>query len=1049
MSGFPTDRASLLRLAECLGELVHGRADVAARWFDFTDAEGKRLKGWAPWKGRRVAKDYQAEAGELVGDFRDYKNGGFTRYLLKPLNVDNLLTHLRGKERLGVYVLDADNQCRFLAADFDDHDGDLDPAAIWREVKQFWDACDAHDWKAHIERSKSGNGFHVWVFFDAPIPAIKARAIGRWLFEESQLLEDGADFDDGTFDRFFPAQSELPPAGRGYGNLIGLPLSGPGDYNNGRCAWVHPESGKTIADPLTYTLAIRERGRNAASQVDEFIAEWDIELKEATTYQGEARDPNAALGSSDELREVVERCKFMAWASDPINQPELAEPLWYTLISNGCRFDNDDWVHDASRHHPGYSSHETELKILHARGSAGPTRCEKIREAGFKGCPKEGCKLPGGKVVSSPAGLSVWANQGNKSPADGKDDAPTEEGGKRKRRNPWRKDIPVYDSTGMPWPDPPYQWEIDAHGVHQLKGDNTDTVVLRPLWVDALTRNNLNTWGVSLKFFDLDWKLRSVALPRDRLHEQGGVLGRELAAFGLPIVPGKEKWVSRFIVLQEGITLARILSTGRLGWFDAPASPAVFVMPDQVIGQFRNSQGEAEPIVFQPDQATLTAETLHPAGTLDQWRANIAEKVRGNPVLMFAAMTALAGPLLKPCQEQSGGFHLYGTTTGGKTTAAQVAASVWGCGADPQEGPDVTSIRKWYTTGNALEAIAEVHNDQLLTLDEISEADEQMLGRIIYQLAGGLSKGRAQAGGGLRAMKSWRLLFFSTGEKSVKQMLSLAGQQIKGGQMVRLPDIPADDSETGARSIIVETHGATPKQFAQDLKAACASYYGLAGPTFVAVLAQSAEAVGLSSLTGEMKARLLDLEEKLSEGVSDDAPPEVQRVFRRFALVALAGTLASGAGILPYKTKEVFDAVLDVRDRWLSELGTERSEQDRALSHLRDKIIAHQARITTHDQACKTGERVGFMIGQHYAFTPSAFTSLCGEHNATAILHQLKARGWLWHDKDRLTKKAPAIDVLNGTRPNLYFVSKDLLGDTESLRDQKPLNLDGEEHIPF
>lgn len=90
------------------------------------------------------------------------------------------------------------------------------------------------------------------------------------------------------------------------------------------------------------------------------------------------------------------------------------------------------------------------------------------------------------------------------------------------------------------------------------------------------------------------------------------------------------------------------------------------------------------------------------------------------------------GPLLKPCQEQSGGFHLYGVTTGGKTTAAQVAASVWGCGADPQEGPEVTSIRKWYATGNALEGVAEVHNDTLLTLDEIGEVDPAELGRIIY-----------------------------------------------------------------------------------------------------------------------------------------------------------------------------------------------------------------------------------------------------------------------------------------------------------------------------
>jgi len=398
------------------------------------------------------------------------------------------------------------------------------------------------------------------------------------------------------------------------------------------------------------------------------------------------------------------------------------------------------------------------------------------------------------------------------------------------------------------------------------------------------------------------------------------VLGRELAAYGLPIVPGKEKWVSRYLVMQEQNTQRRIRAAGRLGWFDAPDAPAVFVFPDQVLGK------SPEEIVYQPDVAMAAVETLHGQGTLRDWQKHVADPCLGNPMLMFSVMLGLAGPLLKLCRVENGGFHLYGVTTTGKTTAAQVAASVWGCGADPQQGPEVTSLFKWYTTGNALESVAEVRNDMLLTLDEISEVDPHELGRIIYQLAGGLSKGRANAGGGLRGMRAWRLLFFSTGEKSVRQMLSQVGQTQKGGQRVRLPDIPADNKDDGRRAVVQDAHGLAAKDFAQALKAACAKHYGLAGPVFATYLIAEAERLGRSALREELREELHAIEVQLTVDVVDQLPPEGQRVLRRFAVVALAGGRAGLAGVIGWDLAQIMTAVRAVRDRWLSDQGQEHSE---------------------------------------------------------------------------------------------------------------------------
>lgn len=1056
---WPATQEEYLRLAQVLAELVGGRTDVAARFYDFEEG-GRRVKGWGPWKGRRVSKDYKPMPGETTWAGKDFKSGGAEYRILNPLSPANLVEHLRGKERLGVYVLDAQARCQFLAADFDDHAGALPPEAVLAETRRYADTCTAHGWTVHIERSKSGNGYHVWLFLEAPVEAAKARAIGRWLFEESQLLREGEDFE--TFDRFFPAQSVLPTAGKGFGNLIGLPLCGPKDYAAGKTAWVDA-AGEVIPDALGATLAIIEHGRNPAARIDEFMAEWNLAAEAAEVYAGGTRDPNAKLGSAEECEAMRSRCAFLRWSADPGNQPRVQEPLWYAMVSNLCRFDVDEAIHAASRGHPGYSALETDIKIEHSRNSSGPHKCVTIQSNGFTGCPKGGCKLPSGAPAKAPAGLAVW---GQPRPTPTKRDrtvrienpsapstpsAPQEpdlrsySGEEDDDASPWKKEIPIYPETGMPWPTPVGGMQVTSGGVQ----DHTNQfIVLRPLWVDALTRNYIGQWGISIRFFDFDWKLKTHAVPRERLHEQGGVLGRELAAYGLPIVPGKEKWVSRYLVLQEGQTARRIRAAGRLGWFDAPDSPAVFVLPNQVLGK------SPEEIVYQQDVPMAAAETLHGQGSLRDWQRHVADPCVGNPMLMFSVMLGLAGPLLKLCQEQSGGFHLYGVTTAGKTTAAQLAASVWGCGADPQEGPEVTSLRKWYTTGNALESLAEVHNDMLLTLDEISEVDPHELGRIIYQLAGGLSKGRANAGGGLRVMRAWRLLFFSTGEKSVRQMLSQVGQTQKGGQRVRLPDIPADNDEDGKRAIVQDAHGQDAKDFVQDLKAACAKHFGLAGPVFATYLIAEAEREGMAALAGTLREELRAIEARLTADVEDKLPPEGRRVMRRFALVALAGARAQLAGVIGWDLAQIMVAVRQVRDRWLSDQGQEHSESDRGLAHLRNQLMRHTDRFrwiegTATVMGRAVRDLLGYRVKEHYLLTEEGLRELCGEHDTRAVLRALKVADYLWHDAGRLTRKSPRIEEFGSTRPNLYWIEVRFLGEAGDDEGEWPVSAETEARPPL
>ncbi|MGB8409052.1 MAG: hypothetical protein WCE58_03985, partial [Gallionella sp.] len=95
------------------------------------------------------------------------------------------------------------------------------------------------------------------------------------------------------------------------------------------------------------------------------------------------------LGPEAGLHEVCSRCGFMGHVSLPENQNTVSEPLWKAMISNAACFENaDEWIHQASCHHDGYSKAVTDKSIKRFRdGSFGPMTCQRIQDLGFKGCP--------------------------------------------------------------------------------------------------------------------------------------------------------------------------------------------------------------------------------------------------------------------------------------------------------------------------------------------------------------------------------------------------------------------------------------------------------------------------------------------------------------------------------------------------------------------------------------------------------------------------------------------------------------------------------------
>ncbi len=542
-------------------------------------------------------------------------------------------------------------------------------------------------------------------------------------------------------------------------------------------------------------------------------------------------------------------------------------------------------------------------------------------------------------------------------------------------------------------------FRLEDDGVYFETGEPGEPAVhvSGPLEIVACTRDRRSeNWGRLMRSVDADGCVHEWAMPMSLLAGDGTAYREELHHQGLYVATGRRARGLLAAYIQSSLPAERIRCTDHIGW-----DGGIYVLPDTAIGP-----AGAENLLYQATQHTEHFYGV--SGTLSGWQSGIAAPCSGNSRLIFSVSAAFAGPLLAWLEVEGGGVHLVGSTSEGKTTVLLAAGSVLGGG-----GPR-GFVRTWRSTANGLEAIAELHNDNLLLLDELRElSDPREADSIAYMLSNGAGKARMTRTITARRSLQWRLLFLSSGEIRLSEYAASVGRRTKGGAEVRLLNIPA---EAGAGMGAFENlHGADSAAiFADQLMAAAKKHYGHALRAFLTKLVVN-------------RGQYLDqahhtMEDFVRTFRPPDASPEVGRALRRFGVVAAAGELASSLGITGWPQGTAWWGAGRCFEAWLADRGgTGAFDSESAVSQVRAFLalngasrfqpVTHRFDRNQNEIVEKVINRAGFWRGtkstREYLIFPEIFKKeVCAGFDYRAVAAELEKRGWLKRSRPHWTKKA-------------------------------------------
>lgn len=552
---------------------------------------------------------------------------------------------------------------------------------------------------------------------------------------------------------------------------------------------------------------------------------------------------------------------------------------------------------------------------------------------------------------------------------------------------------------------PPSGFLMAQDGIHtetvNKDGEVGKEWLCAPLAVVASGRNVQHaSWSRCIEFLDPESVIqRSFVLEKDLALGFNKVLA-DLCDQGLKIARGTSVRRQLYELIAGWVPEGSYETTDRLGWADETCK--AFVLGDKRV------VGKANTVFLNPI-ASEGSPAMTQKGTLGNWRNEVAERCMGNTILTTSVSLAFAGPLLELLEKDSVGMHLRGGSSSGKTTAMGAAVSVWG-------SPNL--MQSWRATANALESVAATCNGSLLALDELGLVSGREVGDAVYTLANGQGKVRSSSTGRLQPQKKWRLTMLSTGEISLADKMAEAGKKTMTGQEVRLIDVTADTRRYG---VFDNLHSASDSaEFARDLKQATTEAFGTAGPAFVKCL------IANKRHRERFRQNAVKYAKTWHEALDGAASGPIERVLGHFAIIALAGELATKFGITGWEQGAAFKSAFELSREWAeAQDGPERWQLKAAEERTRAFLQTNGLARFEDAGGVPVTDCAGYRDGTWFFILRETWNAIHAGHSPTEQAKHLIAGRWMVQGDGRnLLSKTPG--WVPG-RPRAYKVRAEIL----------------------
>ncbi len=545
-------------------------------------------------------------------------------------------------------------------------------------------------------------------------------------------------------------------------------------------------------------------------------------------------------------------------------------------------------------------------------------------------------------------------------------------------------------------------------GVQSVLSTQRETPFCTPFRVKSyVEEQGGNGWKSVIEILNPDGKLVECLLPWRILDGKPNEALGVLANHGLRILNGYNKQ-SVLELIRTWKVSARELEVSRFGW--TPDREAFALSSGRVLT--RKTTEASYRFVGNADGRQI--------GNSAVWKESVGRLAIGNPNMLFACALGFSTALL-PYATSAGStiYHLHGRTSQGKTRVLRTALSVW-----PKIGE---ADKTWIATINGLEGEMARANNHLLGLDELPEEPPQDFSRAIYMIGNSGGKGRSTKDGTAITRQAWRTSVISTGEDSMAGTLKKLGKPPRGGQAVRMIDIPLEGA-FGAFDTLHEH--ATADAFVKALDASLANAAGGAGALFVTGIMHGSAAHMEAYVNRRVTEQAAAMQDALGIVAGDTKTTEIRRVLDAFALIAVAGELASRWEITGWPEGAATAAVREVAKRWLGDRGNMPYDQINVLESIRDHLQQNQDRFMTIAQAINTehdtAEIPGYQDDTYIYLPASTFALSHGKATSDAAVTYLLDANYLHAGGERNSQQY-RLPKINGKRSRAYRIRKSLL----------------------